>query len=140
MHNIVQRPLFRYTRNLIDKRLTWYVGINTGKWYSIVGQISIHLALGFVDAQRFFTVTSKMNREEVQKYLRLLGEGLQQQQIMGEILVNDGVIVMLDIGRPEEQVDIDAYMAYLKGEGPEIKRKQALRHILRGMVQSYAKR
>lgn len=67
-----------------------------------------------------------MNKEEAQKYLRMLGESLQQLQLIGEILVNDGVVVLLDIGKPEKQVDIDAYMAYLKGEGPEIKRQTGI--------------
>ncbi|MHB8599692.1 MAG: hypothetical protein ACYDER_23150 [Ktedonobacteraceae bacterium] len=30
-----------------------------------------------------------MNKEEAQKYLRQLGEALQQRQMTGEILVND---------------------------------------------------
>lgn len=64
-----------------------------------------------------------MNKEEAQSNLRQLGELLRQRQLTGEILVNDGAVVLLEIGKPEEQVDIDAYMAYLKGEGPEIKRQ-----------------
>lgn len=73
-----------------------------------------------------------MNKEEAQKYLRMLGESLQQRQLMGEILVNDGVVVLLDIGKPEEQLNIDAYMAYLKGEGPEIKRQTGVAAYFKG--------
>ncbi|MEO8971911.1 MAG: hypothetical protein ABI406_09990 [Ktedonobacteraceae bacterium] len=67
-----------------------------------------------------------MNKEAAQIYLRSLGEELQQRQLTGEILVNDEVVVLLDIGRPEDQVEVDAYMAYLKGEGPEIKRQTGI--------------
>jgi hypothetical protein len=73
-----------------------------------------------------------MNKEEAQKYLQLLGEELQKRQRMGEILVSDGVIVMLDIGKPEEQVDIDAYMAYLKGEGPAVERQTGVGAYFKG--------
>jgi hypothetical protein len=73
-----------------------------------------------------------MNKEEAQKYLRVLGESLQQRHLMGEILVNDGVVVLLDIGKPEEQVDIDAYMAYLKGEGPKVKRQTGVEAYFKG--------
>lgn len=73
-----------------------------------------------------------MNKEEAQKHLQLLGEELQSQQLMGEILVNDGLVVMLDIDKPEEQVDIDAYMAYLKGEGPEVKRQTGVTAYFKG--------
>lgn len=73
-----------------------------------------------------------MNKEEAQKYLRMLGKELQSRHLMGEILVNDGVVVLLDIGKPEELVDIDAYMAYLKGEGPEVKRQTGVEAYFKG--------
>ncbi len=59
-----------------------------------------------------------MNREDAKKHLRMLGQELQKKEITGEILVGDGVVVLLDIGEPPH-VDVDVYMAYLKGEIPE---------------------
>ena len=52
--------------------------------------------------------------------------------MMGEILLNDGAIVLLDVGKLEEQVDIDAYMAYLKGEGPAIERQTGMGAYFKG--------
>lgn len=74
----------------------------------------------------------RVNTEQAKAYLRMLGEKLQERKMMGEILLNDGVIVLLDIGKPEEQVDIDAYMAYLKGEGPPIERQTGMEAYFKG--------
>ncbi len=76
-----------------------------------------------------------MNRGEIQKYLRMLGQELQKRQVMGEILVADEVMVLLDIGKPEVS-NIDAYLAgyveipkgldaYFSGHGAAIREAAA---------------
>lgn len=52
-----------------------------------------------------------MNREDIKKYLRMLGQELQAKQVTGEILVADGVVVLLDLLDPElsDGDDIDTY-------------------------------
>ena len=50
-----------------------------------------------------------MNKEDAEKYLRLLGQELQKQDVMGEILVHDDIYVFIDIKIPEI-VDINAYL------------------------------
>ncbi len=52
-----------------------------------------------------------MTREDAEKYLKLLGQELQKQGITGEILVHDGIKVLLGIKKPEVRRDIDAYLA-----------------------------
>ncbi|GAC1393285.1 MAG: hypothetical protein NVS4B11_14610 [Ktedonobacteraceae bacterium] len=52
-----------------------------------------------------------MNKEDAEKYLRLLGQELQKQGITGEILVHDDINVLLGIKKPEIRRDIDAYLA-----------------------------
>ncbi len=64
-----------------------------------------------------------MNSENVKKYLRMLGQALQQKKVVGEILINDDIILLLDIRKPEEP-DRDAYMAYLGGENPTFERHE----------------
>ncbi len=51
-----------------------------------------------------------MTRENAEKYLRLLGQELQKKGVTGEILVSFGIIVLLDIKKPEIP-DIDAYFS-----------------------------
>ncbi len=50
-----------------------------------------------------------MNKEDAEKYLRLLGQDLQKQGITGEILVYNDIYVLLDIKIPEI-IDVDAYL------------------------------
>ena len=52
-----------------------------------------------------------MTREDAEKYLKLLGQELQQQGITGEILVHNDIKVLLGIKKPEVRKDIDAYLA-----------------------------
>lgn len=52
-----------------------------------------------------------MGRDEYKKYLRMLGEELQKQEVTGEILVADDVVVILDVRQPKVQRDIEAYLA-----------------------------
>ncbi len=52
-----------------------------------------------------------MIKEDAEKYLRLLGQELQKQGIMGEILVHEDIKVLLGIKKPEVRKDIDAYLA-----------------------------
>lgn len=52
-----------------------------------------------------------MTRDEYKKYLRMLGGELQKQNVTGEILVIDDVVVILDIREPKIRKDIDAYLA-----------------------------
>ncbi len=50
-----------------------------------------------------------MNREEIEKYLRMLGEELQRRQMIGEILLAGGAVMLLKIQNREVTKDIDAY-------------------------------
>ncbi len=52
-----------------------------------------------------------MNKEDIIIYLRMLGEELQKQDVTGEILVIDDMIVLLDIRRPRIYRDTRAYFA-----------------------------
>ena len=51
-----------------------------------------------------------MNREDTKKYLQLLGQELQQRQVTGQILLADGVVMLLDVRKPEGRKDIKAYL------------------------------
>jgi Nucleotidyltransferase of unknown function (DUF6036) len=50
-----------------------------------------------------------MNKEDIEKYLRMLGEELQKQQITGELLLVGGAVMLLEVGNREVTKDIDAY-------------------------------
>jgi hypothetical protein len=52
-----------------------------------------------------------VNKDDAQKYLRMVGQELQKRSITGEILVTDDVVVILDIRKPKIRRDIDAYLA-----------------------------
>ncbi len=51
-----------------------------------------------------------MNRNDIKKYLRMLGHELQKKQVTAEILVADEVVLFLDVQRPERIIDIDAHL------------------------------
>jgi len=60
-----------------------------------------------------------VNREDIKKYFQMLGQELQKREVTGEILVTaDGVLMLLDIGKPEVSRDIDAYFS---GHGTAIR-------------------
>lgn len=65
-----------------------------------------------------------MNREEIKRYLQMLGQELQKKEVTGQILLAEGVMLLLDVRKPEESKDINAYLAYLKGEGPPVERRK----------------
>ena len=50
-----------------------------------------------------------MNKEDIEKYLRMLGHELQQQQVTGEILLAGGAVMLLVVQNREVTKDIDAY-------------------------------
>ncbi len=50
-----------------------------------------------------------MNREDIGKYLRMLGQELQKKQVIGEILLVGGAVMLLEVGNREVTKDIDAY-------------------------------
>jgi hypothetical protein len=52
----------------------------------------------------------RMNREDTKKYLQLLGQELQQRQVTGQILLADGIVMLLDVRKPEGRKDIKAYL------------------------------
>jgi hypothetical protein len=52
-----------------------------------------------------------MEREDYKKYLRMLGYELQQQQVTGEILICDNMLMLLEIRQPKIRRDIGAYLA-----------------------------
>ena len=51
-----------------------------------------------------------MKKEDARKYLQIVGQRLQEQQITGEILLSGGVVLLLDIKKPHVHKDIDAYL------------------------------
>jgi hypothetical protein len=54
-----------------------------------------------------------MNREDIKKNLQMLGLELQKKEVTGQILLADGVVMLLDVRKPKIRKDIDAY---LKGD------------------------
>jgi hypothetical protein len=75
---------------------------------------------------------ASLKSEEISKYLQMLGQELQKQQLTGEILIADEFVVLLDIGKPEIS-SIDAYLvgkeeipkdisAYFRGQGDAIRK------------------
>ena len=54
----------------------------------------------------------------------MLGHELQKQQVSGEVLIAEGIVMVLDIKQPEKCKDINAYLDYLKGNGPAIERRK----------------
>jgi len=39
-----------------------------------------------------------MNKEDIQKYLKMLGEELQKKQVLGEVLLVGGAVMLLEVG------------------------------------------
>lgn len=50
-----------------------------------------------------------MNKQDIEKYLRMLGYELQQRQVTGEILLAGGAVMLLKVQNREVTKDIDAY-------------------------------
>ncbi len=50
-----------------------------------------------------------MNKQDIEKYLRMLGQELLKQQITGEILLVGGAVMLLKVQNREVTKDIDAY-------------------------------
>ncbi len=50
-----------------------------------------------------------MNKQDIEKYLRMLGQELQQRNITGEILLAGGAVMLLKVQNREVTKDIDAY-------------------------------
>lgn len=50
-----------------------------------------------------------MNKEDIEKYLRMLGDELQKKHVTGEILLVGGAVMLLEVGNREITKDIDAY-------------------------------
>jgi len=50
-----------------------------------------------------------VNKEDIEKYLRMLGQELQQRQVTGEILLAGGAVMLLEVQNREVTKDIDAY-------------------------------
>jgi hypothetical protein len=51
-----------------------------------------------------------MQPEDARKYLQICGRRLLDQHITGEILLSSGVVLLLDIKKPQIHTDIDAYL------------------------------
>ena len=47
-----------------------------------------------------------MNKEDIEKYLRMLGQELQKSNITGEILLVDGSVMLLKVQNREVTKDI----------------------------------
>jgi predicted nucleotidyltransferase len=52
-----------------------------------------------------------MNGQDIQKYLRMVGEELNQRQVTGEIVLVGGAVMLLIIGNRQATKDIYAYLA-----------------------------
>jgi len=50
-----------------------------------------------------------MNKQDIEKYLRMLGQELLRQQVTGEILLAGGAVMLLIVHNREVTKDIDAY-------------------------------
>jgi predicted nucleotidyltransferase len=50
-----------------------------------------------------------VNKQDIEKYLRMLGQELQKRQITGEILLAGGAVMLLKVQNREVTKDIDAY-------------------------------
>jgi hypothetical protein len=50
-----------------------------------------------------------VNKQDIEKYLRMLGQELQQRNITGEILLAGGAVMLLKVQNREVTKDIDAY-------------------------------
>ena len=50
-----------------------------------------------------------MKKEDIEKYLRMLGQELQQRNIKGEIMLAGGAVMLLKVQNRELTKDIDAY-------------------------------
>lgn len=50
-----------------------------------------------------------MNKQDIEKYLRMLGQELLQRQVTGEILLVGGAVMLLKVQNREVTKDIDAY-------------------------------
>lgn len=50
-----------------------------------------------------------MNKEDIEKYLRMLGQELLQRGVTGEILLAGGAVMLLKVQNREVTKDIDAY-------------------------------
>jgi len=62
-----------------------------------------------------------LNRNEMQKYLGMLGHELQDRGVTGEIVLAGGAVMLLVINNRETTKDIDAYF----GQHPELIRSVA---------------
>lgn len=52
-----------------------------------------------------------MNKQDMQRYLHMLGDELNQRHVTGEIVLVGGAVMLLVIGNREATKDIDAYLA-----------------------------
>ena len=52
-----------------------------------------------------------MTREEIERYLQLLGQELQKRHLTGEIIVAGGALMLLVVQNRETTKDIDAYFS-----------------------------
>ncbi len=50
-----------------------------------------------------------MNKDDIQKYLRMLGDELLKRNVTGEILLVGGAVMLLEVGNREITKDINAY-------------------------------
>ena len=58
-----------------------------------------------------------MNRQELENYLKMLGQKLIAKKVTGEIILAGGAVMLLVIRNRETTKDIDAYF----GDQPEIR-------------------
>lgn len=71
-----------------------------------------------------------MNRAEIETYLRLVGEELARQDLVGEIIITGGAFMLLVVQSREATQDVDAYFAAEPAAIREAARVVAQRHHL----------
>jgi Nucleotidyltransferase of unknown function (DUF6036) len=64
---------------------------------------------GLESAQHTISGETQVNRDDIEKYLRMLGQELLNHQVTGEILLVGGAVMLLKVQNREVTKDIDAY-------------------------------
>jgi hypothetical protein len=50
-----------------------------------------------------------MNKNDIEKYLRMLGQELHQQGLTFEIILLGGAVMLIEVGNRDSTQDIDTY-------------------------------
>jgi hypothetical protein len=76
-----------------------------------IGKSACHTSIGalYSHGREFYKEPAQMNKDDIEKYLRMLGRELLTKQVTGELLLVGGAVMLLEIGNREITKDIDAY-------------------------------